>query len=1384
MSSFPSIRIEGGLLGPDILDQLVASDLPGQRAADFGLVGKRNLIDEIAATFADSRALWGVFQHRLEKMPESDIATTVTRDAWMIPFLGLLGYEVRYNQRAFEVDGQTFAISHRAAEAEDSPPIHIVGARQGLGRVPASGRPRMAPHSLVQEYLNRSESLWGVVTNGKTLRLLRDCTFVRKQAYVEFEVQAILEEQRFLDFAALYRLLHRTRLPRRITDASDCLLETYYARSVEQGGRVREHLRVGVERCITLLANGFLSHTSNDELRRRVSPSCTGNERITPTELYRQLLRVVYRFLFLLVSEDRGLISPDPIYREHYGVARLRRLLDQREAYTNQDDIWQSLRVLWKVFSDEKLSEFLQVAPLNGELFAPEAIDACVIGNRNLLEAFYYLAWYREGRSSPARRINYAALGVEELGSVYESLLEFHPHFDTSRNSPTFELILEGRERRSTGSHYTPPELVAPLIQHALDPVLEERLSAARTPEQKERAILSLKVCDLACGSGHFLLAAARRLGKELARIRTGEDEPAPEHQREAGRDVITHCLYGVDKNPLAVELCRVALWLEGHSENKPLTFLDHRIRCGDSLVGIFDLAVLGQGIPDGAFKPVAGDDKTVAREAKKRNAHERAESLFQYPVAEQLKEFARRLRELDDLEEDTIEQVHAKAEAYRRIERSPEFERLRNACNIWTAALFQEYSSDSAVESITTEALRIMLSTGSLPDKRLAGGVETEAAERRFFHWPLVFAEVFAGGGFDVFLGNPPFLGGLKVSTEFGDQYWRYLTYVFQPYFSTADLSALFFRRAFDALRNDGNFGLIGTNTIGQGDTRHAGLAAIRRRGGHITFANRFVKWPGAASVEVSLCAVRKGTVPSQFMLDGAVVDTVSSRLDGDEEAEPCVLKPNADKSFIGSYVLGMGYIMGPEDARRLIAAEPRNGDCLFPYLNGQDLNSQPDQTPTRWVINFFDWSLERAEEYEDLIRIVREKVKPERDKVKRDRNRLRWWLHAENRPGLYSAIKPLERMLVRSEVSENHMMAFVPRGWVYSHMTVVFAFDDYYHFALLQSNIHEAWVRRNASTMRTDIRYTPSDCFETFGFPQSDQDETQTEAGLVGEAYYEHRRHVMLSRSLGLTKTYKLFHSPDCLDKDIVRLRELHTAMDGVILDCYGWTDLDLGHGFHRNERGQTRFTISATKRREVLQRLLDLNLAIAAEEMHPKVDSVEKRPDELSAADFAAIAFPASDKDRGICAAALSIVEGSGGLTSLDHLEALLLATHPDWCKVFLNQADRLPFERAVRSTASPLFVQIDESIRWKTCRDYLEKREGLVISRRDQSQPISKGSHFASVKDSLPGGVDGVVQYALRALERIRDLRQHLSLPSRAEQRVLGALEKDRGEQLSA
>lgn len=1221
MKTYLSIRIEGGLFGPDLLEALAAAELPGQRPQDFGLPARRNLTDEIAAVFNDTRALWSVFQHRFGRVLESDLATSLTRDAWMIPFFGLLGFELTYNQRAYEVDGLTFAISHRAGGIENAPPVNIVGIRQELGRLAPSGRPRLSPHSLMQEYLNRSEALWGIVTNGKTLRLLRDSTFVRRQAYVEFDLEAIFTEERFADFVILYRLLHRTRFPQAEGETQACLLEQYYNISVEQGGRVRDHLANGVEECLKLLANGFLRHPGSEALRTWVQAE--GNALV----LYRELLRLVYRFLFLLVSEERGLISADPLYLEQYGISRLRHLADQRSAYTEDDDLWHSLQVLWVTLTDEKMAPLLHIPPLNGELFAPLHLDSACLTNRNLLEAFWCLAYYQESSSSIPRRVNYSALDTEELGSVYESLLEFHPQMDWHGQVPIFDLVELGEERRSTGSHYTPSELVAPLIQNTLEPILKERLLIPVTQKEKEIAILGIKVCDPACGSGHFLLAAARRLGRELARVRSGEDEPAPERVREAIRDVVAHCIYGVDKNPLAIELCRVALWLESHAEGHPLTFLDHHIRCGDSLIGILDLNVLKEGIPDKAFDPLGGDNRASASSLKRQNQTERdgQMGLFAWNLDSALKDISNHNRELDAIPDNTPEQVRHKRQLFDRHFVNPDWRRQKEACDLWTAAFFQPLTIGGA--AITTETVHNRLAGHSIQPQAIAKA-DAIATEERFFHWSLEFPDVFEFGGFDIVLGNPPFMGGLKISGAFGEHYRHWLECAFAPFGGTADLCVAFFRRAYWLVKPGGRFGMIATNTIGQGDTRESGLSIILKEGGIITFAKRFVKWPGRATVEVNLIAVCKGKALDTPKLDGQIVDFISSRLDDEPEAEPQHQNQNEGNAYQGSIVLGMGFAMDPSEAQNLISKDARNADCIFPYLNGEDLNSHPLQQPSRLVINFYDWDLEHARQYSDLIRIVEEKVKPEREKLRdsipiQAKRKRFWWQYGSAATQLYQAISPLQRVLVRSRVSELHMIVFISKRYVFSDATVVFAFEDNYHFALLQSTWHEVWLRKWASSLRTDIRYTPTDCFETFPFPPAEYAEGNLrnllempsflKAERLGGEYHELRRQIMVSRLLGLTRTYNLFNDPACSDVNIVQMRKLHGEMDRAIQACYDWQDIDLRLDFYQTNRGQTRFTVSPEARREMLRRLLALNLELASKEQSTKENPLSKEKDE---------------------------------------------------------------------------------------------------------------------------------------------------------------------------
>ncbi len=753
-----SIRLVGSLFSPDFLEQLrnEPDSLPGQKPKDFGFADERSFRDALAEAYRDALAFFSVFQARLAQLPEDDRATSLTRSVWIVPLFTVLGYDLQYNPRAYEIGGQTYAVSHRAFPAADSPPVHIAGARQELGRVDPSGRPRLSPHALVQEFLNRSDHLWGIVTNGRLLRLLRASPNLRTESYLEFDLEAIFLGERFQDFVVLYRLLHHTRLPKSLADASTCLLERYHQQSLEQGARARDRLRDGVEQAILTLGNGFLRHPANTELRTAIAQG-----ELTPARYYELLLRLVYRLLFLLVVEERGLLGGSDLYRQGYSLERLRRLAEERYLTDEHDDLWAGLCALFALLrgtgqlpDGRPLAALLDLPVLDGELFRAEPFEDWRLRNCDLLPAIDAIARIADERGT-RRRVNYAALDVEELGSVYESLLDHAPLLDLAAAEPF--RFAPGTERKSTGSYYTPPELVRELVASALEPVLEARLRAAKTPDERRQVIRSLKVCDPAAGSGHFLLAAARRLARELARIETGEEEPSPEAVRSALREVVVHCLYAVDKNPLAVELCKVALWIEAHVPGQPLTFLDHRIKCGDSLVGVFDLAVLREGIPDEAYERDDKEEKTRTRAVRERNRRERRQlplSADPLDIDESIFDLGLLTEQVERMPERTVEERLAKQQAYGQLASNPRMVRLRRACNLWTAAFFADLRDGDAVP--TTGHVRRALA-GQANEPRVEAAAQALANELRFFHWPLEFPDVFARGGFDVVLGNPP---------------------------------------------------------------------------------------------------------------------------------------------------------------------------------------------------------------------------------------------------------------------------------------------------------------------------------------------------------------------------------------------------------------------------------------------------------------------------------------------------------------------------------------------------------------------------------------------------------------------------------------------------
>jgi hypothetical protein len=486
MTSLIGLHIEGNLIAPDLTTELLVGEIKGQTPEDFGLVKGDKLADEIAIAWGDAKVYWTAFQRALSRLPEDDPATSITREQWAVPLLMSLDYKPVYTAKAEVIEGQTYAISHRAERGENKLPIHIIGSRVRLEQRPPSGTPRLSAHALVQEYLNRTEHLWSVVTNGLRWRLLRDSTLMTRLTYVEFDLEQILNGENFAEFGLFYRLFHRSRLPENIDDADECLLEFYHQESLQQGGRVRDRLRDGVESALKRLGTGFLQHPQSQSLREKLEAGT-----LTEVAYYRQLLMLIYRLLFLMVAESRNLLlsTDDPekarIYREYYSIERLRALVERpswrREGF---QDLWQGLRVTFQLFDENWRGQVLGLSPLDGDLFGSHTLvdlEGCGIDNHDLMLALRGLSLYEQ--KGQLRRVNYGALDVEELGSVYESLLEFHPNVSQVDGIWEFQLVT-GSERKTTGSYYTPPELVGQLIKSALEPVIADRLkSVSLTPQ-------------------------------------------------------------------------------------------------------------------------------------------------------------------------------------------------------------------------------------------------------------------------------------------------------------------------------------------------------------------------------------------------------------------------------------------------------------------------------------------------------------------------------------------------------------------------------------------------------------------------------------------------------------------------------------------------------------------------------------------------------------------------------------------------------------------------------------------------------------------------------------------------------------------------------------
>lgn len=1192
--------------------------------------------------------------------------------------------------------------------------VQIVPAQQDLEKPLAGQRWKASPATRMMELLHAANVRLGLVTNGEHWMLV-NAPRGETTGFISWYGTLWLEEH--LTLRAFRSLLG----VRRFFGVDDSeILETLLTQSINDQQEVTDQLGYQVRRAVEVLVQA-LDRIDQDRNRTLLQD-------ISEPQLYEAALTVMMRLVFLFSAEERKLIPSaggEALYHEYYAVstisAKLRSDADKfgEEVLERRSDAWCRLLATFRAVHGGIRHDLLDIPAYGGSLFDPDrfpflegrvrgtrwqeiSAEPIPVNNRivlHLLEALQILQ-IRVGGTLEPRRLSFRALDIEQIGHVYEGLLD---HTAVRATSPVLGLIgtrerepevallelerlqakgeedlvkfvkeqsnkspaalrkalsvvvlprvqerlraacnndgelyqrvlpfaglirldtleypmvipegsvyvTKGSNRRETGTHYTPRSLTEPIVQYTLEPLVYEGVAEGKPKEQwrlkSAKELLQLKVCDMAMGSGAFLVQTCRYLAERLVEAWEGlerenpgkvviapegtlskfrpDECPIPKDSDErltvARRIVAERCLYGVDKNPLAVEMAKLSLWLITLAKARPFTFLDHAFKWGDSLVGV-NLEQLRYWNLDTTGTPALFADK-IRREV------------------EQVIELRRQIAAKPGMTaQDQTEKAYllAKANAVAND--------LRDGCDLLVASDFNDLS-ETEREGLRQTLLTVFRDGASVSEK--VRQVLPDLEKLRPFHWHLEFPEVFLGegrGGFDAIVGNPPFMGGWKITGILGTDYRGFLLKrVADGKKGAADLCAYFFLKGEQILKINASFGLIATNTLTQGDSREVGLDQLVSKKCIIIRAVSSQKWPGNASLEVVKVWLYKGIWKGKFILDekSALGITSFLKIPGNTIGKPYKLVTNIDKSFKGSDVYGMGFLLTPEEAKYLIKKNSRNEEVLFPYLGGQDLNFSPDQSPSRWVINFKCWPLDAenddpnepkgppyASDYPDCLAIVEQKVKPEREALKNtpDSRKLKqfWWQFSRTRPELYSVIADMKRVLARARIANIHSIAYIPRGWIYNEKVVLFPNCS---FALIQSTIHEIWAREYSSSLRNDMQYTASDCFETFPFPSSTSNLEE-----IGEKYYTHRQSIMLSRQEGLTKTYNRFHNPDETAADIQQLRELHVEMDNAVAAAYGWQDIDLGHDFHETKQG-LRYTISETARREVLDRLLLLN------------------------------------------------------------------------------------------------------------------------------------------------------------------------------------------------
>ena len=824
---YTSIHIYGHLLSDDILHNIERENtLNGNRDQDFGMdISVSSAIDYVWSSLRND---WNFYKERAnnERLVNKDPYGTRRARDLMERLFQSLGYSLDRQATNIEVAGTNYDISYTCHDLGKMPFIIIGEGISADGSIDTQdkcsldyrakgGMRKKSAHATMLEYLNATENVYGIISNGQILRIIRNSGQLVKLTYIEFDLRRMLEEDKYTEFCLMFRLLHASRF--RTSGDEPCVMERWFNMSIESGNRIRNGLSRAVQTTMETIGNAVLTSEGegNNALREAFA-----NGTMNATQLNKELIHFIYRLLFLFIIEDRGLVyqipdSPDApdykqlcqwqdIYKKFYAASRLRHLSEL--AYLKQrqySDLWQGLMDTFHLFEPDTFGEKLGIKPLGGVLFGTETLHwlkQCQVSNKDLLAAFSALNEFEDERQQKVK-INYSSLDVEEFGSVYEGILEMRPFIQPGVAASDRQFgFVGGLDRQSTSSYYTRPDLVQNLIKTTLEPVIKEKIAAQTTTEEKVKALLNMKVCDAASGSGHIVLAMARTIAWYICTLRTGEDNPASLDYRQALREVISRCVYAVDYNPDAVELCKVVLWIEGYCAGKPLSFLDHHIRCGNSVLGVSDLQMLIDGVPD---KALTAEDKDTLKALKKMN-QEAVKKINNQNSDEPLLGLedtfgvvklsaaqiglADKIRFINHLPEDTLEEEIIKQERWRELMESARVDCLRRACDIYTYAFYKTVKHDEILidnESVNgkikleaevpytktvtralqeieameyTEKGKTFLTYYRELSKDFKSEVKRIAEEQRFFHWCVEFPEVFAANkGFDVMCGNPP---------------------------------------------------------------------------------------------------------------------------------------------------------------------------------------------------------------------------------------------------------------------------------------------------------------------------------------------------------------------------------------------------------------------------------------------------------------------------------------------------------------------------------------------------------------------------------------------------------------------------------------------------